>query len=312
MAPEHERCPTSRDRRSAVPSGARGAAATPAVPSIADRDIRRYREEGYLVSDLVLPEQRIAEAERAIAAIRAGRFDRDLGGRAAIFDRATTTTERVEQYGYLALRVDAFRSLLDDGTVAAAAAALAGTGSIRLFHDRLMIKHPETADRPDGSVVGWHTDKAYWATATSDAMLTAWIPFQDCDAAMGALSVVPGSHRWRGTDGLTTAHETDLGAREAQLQAAGLQVDRRTYRMVRGQVAFHNCRVLHGSGRNLTGSERVSWSVHLQDGANRHRPAWRDDGRPIGHLNELLCRYDEAGNPDFTDPEIFPRLWPAS
>ena len=40
--------------------------------------------------------------------------------------------------------------------------------------------------------VGWHTDRGYWKTCTSANMLTAWIPFHDCDERMGTITMIEG------------------------------------------------------------------------------------------------------------------------
>ena len=66
------------------------------------------------------------------------------------------------------------------------------------------------------SAVGWHADKAYWSNCSSHNLLTAWIPFHDCDEAIGPLVVLDGSHKWPGTQDMRLFKEQNLaGYREA-------------------------------------------------------------------------------------------------
>jgi hypothetical protein len=36
-----------------------------------------------------------------------------------------------------------------------------------------------------------------------------------------------------------------------------------------------------------------------------------ESGRRTVHINDLLVRKDAEGNPDYSDPDICPVLWPA-
>ena len=78
--------------------------------------------------------------------------------------------------------------------------------------------------------------------------------------------------------------------------------------MARGQVSFHHCRILHGSLPNLSTRARAALAVHLQPADNRYRPVILPNGRQLAHSNDLLCRVDEEGRPDYTDPAVFPLL----
>ncbi len=79
--------------------------------------------------------------------------------------------------------------------IGAVAAALARADAIRVFQSTLIYK-PPVATEPT-NVVPWHFDKHYWSPSTSDRMLTAFIPFHECDEEMGTITMIDGSHRWR-------------------------------------------------------------------------------------------------------------------
>jgi len=279
---------------------------------LTDEEVLRYRRDGFVVTSLFLPEALLAAAEKAIARARIGDFDHQIDPQMAIFDRTVSPTEPVEQYGYLALRTNAFRALLQQSRIGEAAACLVETDHIRLFHDRFIAKHPNGSGSHERTIIGWHTDKGYWRTASSSSLLTAWVPFQSCSGAMGSLAVMRGSHHWSGNDWMATAHETDMDALEAQVSSDGQPLQRVDYEMKRGQIAFHHCLTVHGSGPNLTNTTRASWSVHLQDGDNRYQEVVKADGRRHAHLNDFLCRRDAAGAPDYADQLAFPTLWRAA
>jgi ectoine hydroxylase-related dioxygenase (phytanoyl-CoA dioxygenase family) len=274
-------------------------------------DLAHYRLNGFLVTGLVLPEDVLAAAEAAFARFRKGERDRQLPLTARLFDRAHADDEPLAQYGYLAIQMDAFLRLARHPFIAASAALLAGTEEIRLFHDRMIIKHPAAHQPADRSSIGWHTDRAYWRTCSSNAMLTAWVPFQDCSPEIGTLMVMEGSHRWDGNDWMATSHDGDMDRLERQVQTGSAPIRKVAYAVRRGQVSFHHCRTVHGSGPNTTSRARTSLSIHLQDGANRYAPHVDAAGRKLGHTNDLLCRSDQHGHPDYGDPEVFPVLWRA-
>jgi ectoine hydroxylase-related dioxygenase (phytanoyl-CoA dioxygenase family) len=76
--------------------------------------------------------------------------------------------------------------------------------------------------------------------------------------------------------------------------------------LARGDVSFHHCRTIHGSGPNRSTTERLSLSVHLQDGDNAYQIDSAKDAK--SHFNDMLCRKID-GQPDYSDPDICPVLW---
>lgn len=78
--------------------------------------------------------------------------------------------------------------------------------------------------------------------------------------------------------------------------------------MRRGQVSFHHCRTVHGSGPNTSARPRRSLAIHLQPGDNRWQLVQRPDGTRIEHGNDALVRTVD-GAPDYADPLVCPVLW---
>ncbi len=177
--------------------------------------------------------------------------------------------------------------------------------TIRLWHDQL---HYKPVDAPGlAANVGWHTDRQYWLSCDSDEMLTAWVAFHDVDQASGSVSFLDGSHRWS-VDGLDFfVQDLDLLAETISRQGFTAQVRPTTMR--RGQVSFHHCRTVHGSGPNHGSAPRRSLAIHLQPGDNRWRRHLGPDGQPARHGNDRLVRQVDSV-PDYTDPRVCPQLWP--
>jgi ectoine hydroxylase-related dioxygenase (phytanoyl-CoA dioxygenase family) len=157
--------------------------------------------------------------------------------------------------------------------------------------------------------VGWHTDRQCWRTCTSLEMLTAWVPFHDVVATSGSITFIDGSHR-RQADGLDF-FDQDLNRQETALAAAaGRPLVTVPAVLKRGQVSLHHCRTVHGSGPNRSAQPRRSLAIHLQPSDNRYQRQTLPDGRPACHRNDDLCRRADDGTPDYTEPALFPVLWP--
>jgi hypothetical protein len=101
-----------------------------------------------------------------------------------------------------------------------------------------------------------------------------------------------------------------VDAIEQQFAADGRTVTRVPFRLRKGQVSFHHGWTLYASLPNTSARVRLALAVHLRDVDNRYQPARTPDGRPIRMFDELLCRVQPNGEPDFTDPDVFPTIWP--
>jgi ectoine hydroxylase-related dioxygenase (phytanoyl-CoA dioxygenase family) len=146
-------------------------------------------------------------------------------------------------------------------------------------------------------------------------MLTAWIPLQDVDGSMGTLTMIDRSHRWERTAIVEAIQlgDTFLGADptavEAQLEASGMRIEPVPMILECGQVSFHNCLTLHGSGPNRSDQPRIAVTMHYQDRENRHRRTVDDQGNVRSHSNDFLCRRLPGGEPDYSDPTVCPVAW---
>ena len=273
-----------------------------------DDDVALYRERGYYVSGKVLPDHVIDEAVRGAERHFSGERDFRLPVDSGFGDWKPGDPEPIRNSEFVALQNNQIRSLVLQPIIGAIAARLAGSDTIRLWDDQLVWK-PPSPEAGAGPVVGWHTDRAYWMTCTSEEMLTAWIPFHDCPEQMGPVIYVDGSHRWPETDGMRTFNAQDFDELEKRFSGREAGTRKLPIALKKGQMSFHHSRLIHGSDVNRGTRPRLSLALHMQDGSNRWRPYLNEQGIQWEITNDRLARKGPNGTPDYTDPSVFPVMW---
>ena len=272
-----------------------------------ENSIDHYRRCGYVVVGELLPLDLIEEARHGVERHHAGERDTALPSGLGFLDWQPGDPPGVRINDYASLQNEQIRALVSYPPLAAMAALLCASPSIRLFHDQIIFKDP--VDVAVDTTVGFHTDRAYWHTCSSQEMLTAWVPLTPCALDSGPISVMPGSHLWPGNDELAgffnQAPEASLGQVKMPSEAPGGAV---SLTLRPGQVSFHHCRTVHGSDVNRTVAPRCAITVHLQDATN-HYVAPGDRSRRIVHVNDLLSRRSPEGAPDYSDPFVSPVLF---
>jgi ectoine hydroxylase-related dioxygenase (phytanoyl-CoA dioxygenase family) len=278
-------------------------------------DVAEYGRHGWFVAPRLFSDEEIDDALAAVERHHAGERDAEPPTSLhAIDDWRTGSRYQIRLNDYVALTNKRLGVLVRKPIVSAIAARLAGAEQIRLWQSGIVYKEPRV-DSPTVTI-GWHTDRAYWRTCTSTRMLTAWIALQDCDESMGSVAMVDGSHRWPETEAVKVIRygRTFLGTDPAELTRrlydTGMPVELTPMRLRRGQVSFHHCMTLHGSGPNRSDRPRVGITVNLQDGENRYQRVV-DAGKVLDHANDRACRARPDGSPDYADPAVCPVLWEA-
>jgi hypothetical protein len=281
-----------------------------------DEDMRFYQEHGWFLTKKLLTDDEVDTLIEASERFYAGHRDRRLPVRPPRLAYWEPSDGDVHRHNdYIFYEDDTIRSILSKPVIAATAARLAQTTQIRLWNSTLIYKPSRNDD--DRNIVPWHFDKHYWQTCSSDEMLTAFIPFHDCDEEMGTITMVDGSHAWKeiGGDDSTTRHfaERDRSELEEMLRenAAYNQAEVTKVPMIipKGHMSFHHCRTYHGSPINRSGTPRRAISLHLQDRANHWRPFRLSTGDLVVYNNDVLVRKDARDNPDYSDPDFTPVLW---
>lgn len=273
-----------------------------------EEDIAFYEEHGWYISKKIIPDDIIDEAILASERFYQGERDAELPITIGYSNwKKEDGYDIIRNNEFVSLQSNKLRHLALQPIIGAIAARLARTNRIRLLDDQLVYKPPQ--DQTGKSAVGWHADRAYWATCSSHKLLTAWIPFHDCDETRGPLVVLDKSHKWSGTQDTRFFNDYNLEEMEKTFQQGGRQVVKIPMSLKKGQVSFHHCWTIHGSLPNYSKSFRLALAVHLQDADNYYQPFWNKEGKEIHIIDESLCRKLPNGNPDFSDPAAFPVLW---
>ncbi|MYW00566.1 phytanoyl-CoA dioxygenase family protein [Streptomyces sp. SID3343] len=279
-------------------------------------EVAGYREHGWYLSNRLFTDEELDTLQAATEKYYEGHRDRTLAVRPPNLASWEPSHGPVQRHNdYVHYESDAIAAILRKPLVGAVAALLAGTEEIRVFQSTLILK-PPVPEEPSNHVP-WHFDKHYWHTSSSDDMLTAFIPFDDCGVENGTITMVDGSNRWQelpsGEDATRHFAQRDRSELDAIL-AANARHNREQVRKIpvvipRGHVSFHHCRTYHGSGANLADTPRRSISLHLQDGGNQYRHATRPDGTPASYNHDAVVRRTPDGRPDYADPQICPVIW---
>lgn len=271
-----------------------------------DEQVAFYQEHGWFVTQRILDDAILDAAQRGAERFYRGQRDAELPASSGYRDWRPDNADALRNNEFVSLQIHAIAHLVRQPLIGAIAARLAQTSEIRLLDDQLVYKPPHaSAD----TTVGWHADKAYWATCSSDNLLTAWIPFHDVDEARAPLVVIDGSHKWPDLDHTRFFNNPNLDDFEDELRRRGHEVRRVPITLKKGQVSFHHGWTLHASYPNRSDRYRLALAAHLQDRDNVYRPYRSADGKEIHMFDETLCRKLPGGDPDFTDPAVFPVLW---
>ncbi|MBE8998668.1 phytanoyl-CoA dioxygenase family protein [Nostoc sp. LEGE 12447] len=273
------------------------------------QDVAFYEEHGWYISKKVIPDEMIDAAILASEKFYLGERDAKLPSSTGYSNWKLGDENAIRNNEFVSLQNNVLREFALQPIIGAIAARLTKSKGIRLFEDQLVYKAPHSQNGK--GVVGWHTDSAYCSTCTSDKLLAAWIPFHDCDESRAPLVVIDGSHKWSGNEHLRYFNQQNLKDIEQKFAQTGRKIIEVPMILEKGQMSFHNCRTIHGSYPNYSDLFRLAIAVHLQDDDNRYQAFWNPPGKRIHHFLDSICRKLPNGNPDYSDPAIFPVLWSA-
>lgn len=284
-----------------------------------EADIAFYAEHGWYLTKKLLTGEEVDELVEASEQFYAGHRDHTLPLRPPKLAYWEPSHGAVQRHNdYVHYESDAIARILRKPLIGAVAARLAQADEIRIFQSTLIYKPPLPGEPTN--IVPWHFDRHYWASCTSERMLTAFIPFHDCGEEMGTITMIDGSHRWKeiGNDDTTVRHfaERDKEDLEAKLtrNAVYNNTDVRKIPMIipKGHMSFHHCRTYHGSAGNHSDRPRRAISFHLQDGENEYRKYTLSDGSQVAYNHDVLVRLTPDGRPDYADPTYCPVIWSES
>jgi hypothetical protein len=274
-----------------------------------EADVAGYERRGYYVSkEGVVPDALIDAASEGARRFYRGERDAVLPFETGFSNWRPGDGGGQRNNEFVSLQKIELKALAVYPLLAAIAARLTRSSVIRVLDDQLIYK-PSRPGNASSTVTGWHADRAYWATCSSDRMISVWVPLHSVSLARGPLVVMAGSHRWPGLQDVRFFNHQNLAELEEKLRAQGRDVRVVAMTLRKGQVSFHHAWTIHASYPNTSGRPRRSLAVHFQDGDNHYRPCRGADGREIHIFDEKLCRKLPNGDPDFSDPDVFPTVW---
>ena len=160
---------------------------------------------------------------------------------------------------------DVIRRAVMDAGIAKLAADMLGVGELYLWADSLYWKAPNAGG--EQSQIGWHQDKQYWRSSSTDKMITACTALYQAGPRTGGMRFADGSHQWGlvgGSDALSS-HE-NRGAHGIPPLPPGRSWVEVCPELVPGSVTFHHCLTFHSSGPNLSDRPRRSITIHMVAG----------------------------------------------
>ncbi|MDF5719569.1 MAG: phytanoyl-CoA dioxygenase family protein [Rhizonema sp. PD37] len=279
-----------------------------------EEDVAFYRKHGWYISKKIYSDEEIDKAIWGSERHYAGERDAKLPVPLKPFEDWTQEQGdclRINDY-IVQLNVQ-IHELAMKPILGSIASRLSGSDQMRLFHSSLLYKPPD--NNPARTTIGWHYDRAYWVTCTSDDMLTAWIPLHDCDESMGTITMIDGSHLWAKDESPDRLHShfvnSDVKELDRRLisKSRGKPIHKIPMNLKKGQVSFHHCLTFHGSAQNQSSNPRIAIALHLQDRNNRYRVHKLKNGKVHVYNNDLMCRKLDDGSPDYADPVFCPVIW---
>jgi ectoine hydroxylase-related dioxygenase (phytanoyl-CoA dioxygenase family) len=273
-----------------------------------EEDIIFYEAHGWYISKKVLTDEMLEEAIQGTERFYSGERDGTVPIASGYSNwRPEDGYDIVRNNEFVSLQNKEIRNFILQPIIGAIASRLARSKQIRLLDDQLVYKPPQ--DKSGKSAVGWHADGAYWSTCSSNNLLTAWIPFHDCDEIRGPLVVLDGSHRWSDIENTRFFNNYNLSEVEDKFRHQGKKVVRVPMELKKGQMSFHHCWTIHGSLPNYSNNYRLALAIHLQDQDNHYKPFLNQKGEEVHIADEYLCRKLPNGYPDFSDSTVFPVIY---
>jgi ectoine hydroxylase-related dioxygenase (phytanoyl-CoA dioxygenase family) len=269
----------------------------PLFARLGDDDIARFRQDGFLIVERFLSEERVAVLRESFPKLFAGKFDTGVYPDEWYWREGMSLPD-VTRHMANAWKADlTIAKLALSADLGRAASVLAGWSGARLGQDTIWWKVPKT--KP----IAHHQDSSFMDFLNPSVTVTCWVTLDDTQSDAGTLEYAPGSHLWPLTSLPESFHgQGDYRAQmKAAAQAAGMVAPEPfSIEVLAGSCVFHAGEIWHGSGPNTTGDRmRRSVGVHLipEDAQFSDRPG-----------GYIYRRYQRTGDPSL-DESFFPILW---
>ena len=135
-----------------------------------------------------------------------------------------------------------------------------------LLGEALLYRGSHYMEKPAGvgPATPWHQDDAFWEPKHHHEAIAIWLPLEGATAESGCMRFVGGSH----TEDALLPHRHIGGDRRVHgLEIADAWIDERsveTCPLRPGGVTVHHCRIVHGSGPNVSNAPRRALVLNFE------------------------------------------------
>ena len=159
-------------------------------------------------------------------------------------------------------RIEPYRDFIFNSPAARIGAELMGSGSVRLFHEHVIVKTPKT-----GMPTPWHQDLPYYCLDARQTV-SIWIPL-DAVPRERTLEFVAGSHLWGRLFRPQRFDGTALNENDGLEALPDIDGHREAYEIIAwplepGDAVAFDYRIVHGAPANNSATEqRRAFSLRL-------------------------------------------------
>ena len=218
---------------------------------IAEAEVRKFREDGYLAIDSITSADDVARLRESYDRIFEQRAGRELGLQ---FDLAGADGDDDEASLPQILQPARFAPEMNDSELLTNASALARD---LLGPDAVCtIDHAILKPANHGAATPWHQDAAYWDPNLIFKTISIWVPLQDATLENGCMQFVPGSHKMdvlphRSIGGDTRVHGLELSEPDEDLLSRAVACP-----IPAGGCTIHGGYMLHYASPNRSNQPR--------------------------------------------------------
>ena len=267
---------------------------------LTNKQIERFRDDGFVVVDKLVDEKAIAQLHTRFDRLFQGDFETGTRPDEVNWQEGESDPELTRQIcnAWKSDRCVAATVLRED--LGHALAQLGSWPGTRIVQDNVISKPP------GGGALGYHQDNAYLAWYTPREILTCWIALDATSSANGTLEFVKGSHRWQrqlqpqGEFHNPADYQIEM---ETAAQQEGQTPEVIHVEVPRGGGSFHHGWMWHGSGANRSLDWRRSLVLHGMRSDTQFVP----EGLGYGN-GPVYSRYKHLDDCDM-DENHFPILW---
>jgi ectoine hydroxylase-related dioxygenase (phytanoyl-CoA dioxygenase family) len=205
---------------------------------LAQANIERYREQGFLCPIRVLSPEQAADTRARLEAAEAaasGPFAKAMHQKPHLLFTWLDAVVRNE-------------AVLDAVEDAIGPDILCWGGSF-------FTKEPHTRD-----FVSWHQDLTYWGLDPAD-ITTAWVALSPSTPESGCMRVVPGSHHQDVVPHKETFAEQNLLSRGQEIQVEVDDAAAVDLVLQPGEMSLHHVKLIHGSNPNRSDDRRIGYAI---------------------------------------------------